>query len=54
MNTIDNNNAFTATYSKILNNLCVKESKSPKKETIKARKKTILYLCTWRNMINQY
>ena len=31
MNTIDNNNAFTATYSKILNNLCVKESKSPKK-----------------------
>ena len=39
MNTIDNNNAFTATYSKILNNLCVKESKSPKKRDNKSKKK---------------
>jgi hypothetical protein len=39
MNTIDNNNAFTATYSKILNNLCVKESKSPKKRDNKSKNK---------------
>ena len=40
MNTIDNNNAFTATYSKILNNLCVKENnKSPNKREKKNRKK---------------
>ena len=39
MNTIDNNNAFTATYSKILNNLCVKESKSPKKRDNKSKRK---------------
>ena len=39
MNTIDNNNAFTATYSKILNNLCVKESKPPKKRDNKSKKK---------------
>ena len=39
MNTIDNNNAFTATYSKILNNLCVKENKSPKKRDNKSKKK---------------
>ena len=38
MNTIDNNNAFTATYSKILNNLCVKENKSPNKRENKNKK----------------
>ena len=39
MSTIDNNNAFTATYSKILNNLCVKENKSPNKRENKNKKK---------------
>ena len=39
MNTIDNNNAFTATYNKILNNLCVKENKSPNKRENKNKKK---------------
>ena len=38
-NTIDNNNAFTATYSKILNNLCVKEKSSPIKGDNKNKKK---------------
>ena len=31
MSTIDNNNAFAATYNKILNNLSIKENKSPNK-----------------------
>ena len=39
MNTIDNNNAFTATYSKILNNLSIKNNKSPNKREFKNRKK---------------
>ena len=39
MNTIDNNNAFTTTYSKILNNLCVKENRSPNKRENKNKKK---------------
>ena len=39
MNTIDNNNAFTATYSKILNNLNVKDNKSPNKREVKNKKK---------------
>ena len=44
MNTIDNNNAFTNTYNKILNNLCVKDIKdikdieSPNKKINKAKK----------------
>ena len=39
MNTIDNNNAFTAAYSKILNNLCVKEKNSPiKRDNINKKK----------------
>ena len=38
-NTIDNNNVFTATYSKILNNLCVKEKSSPIKRDNKNKKK---------------
>ena len=39
MNTIDNNNVFTATYSKILNNLSAKENKSPNKRENKNKKK---------------
>ena len=44
MSTIDNNNAFTNTYNKILNNLCVKEAKdikdieSPNKKINKTKK----------------
>ena len=38
-NTIDNNNAFAATYNKILNNLYVKENISPEKREIKNKKK---------------
>lgn len=44
MSTIDNNNAFTNTYNKILNNLCVKDIKdikeieSPNKKLNKAKK----------------
>ena len=44
MNTIDNNNAFTNTYNKILNNLCVKDIKdikdieSPNKKINKTKK----------------
>jgi len=44
MSTIDNNNAFTNTYNKILNNLCVKDIKdikeieSPNKKINKAKK----------------
>ena len=37
--TIDNNNAFAATYNKILNNLCVKEKNSPNKREKKNKKK---------------
>ena len=39
MNTIDNNNVFASTYSKILNNLCAKEKNSPIKRDYKNRKK---------------
>ena len=39
MTTIDNNNAFAATYNKILNNLNVKENKSPNKKENKNNKK---------------
>ena len=44
MSTIDNNNAFTNTYNKILNNLCVKDIKdikdieSPNKKINKTKK----------------
>ena len=41
MSTIDNNNAFTSTYNKILNNLCVKDIKdieSPNKKINKSKK----------------
>jgi len=39
MSTIDNNNAFAATYNKILNNLSIKENKSPNKRENKNNKK---------------
>jgi hypothetical protein len=41
MSTIDNNNNFTNTYNKILNNLCVKDIKeieSPNKKLNKTKK----------------
>ena len=40
MNTIDNNNAFTATYSKILNNLCAKNKTPNKRDNKNERKKS--------------
>ena len=40
ISTIDNNNAFTTTYSKILNNLCAK-NKTPNKRDNKNEKKKI-------------
>ena len=39
MNTIDNNNAFTSTYSKILNNLCGKNRTPNKRDSKNERKK---------------
>ena len=39
MSTIDNNNAFAATYNKILNNLNIKDNKSPNKRENKNNKK---------------
>ena len=40
MNTIDNNNAFTSTYSKILNNLCGKNRTPNKRDGKNERKKS--------------
>ncbi len=40
MNTIDNNNAFTSTYSKILNNLCAKNKTPNKRDGKNERKKS--------------
>jgi hypothetical protein len=39
INTMNNNNAFTATYSKILNNIFVKFNKSPSKRQTKSKNK---------------
>ena len=39
ISTIDNNNAFAATYNKILNNLSIKDNKSPNKRDNKNNKK---------------
>ena len=40
MNTIDNNNAFTSTYSRILNNLCAKNRTPNKRDGKNERKKS--------------
>ena len=44
ISTIDNNNAFTSTYSKILNNLCAK-NKTPNKRDNKNEKKKSNTIC---------